>query len=164
MENELINNLKQEATQYGKAAGKVGKLQLIGIISRILGLFLLIFTVVLCTLALFTFGAVAAIDAMAKCMPVWTAALIISSTYIVLIIIAVACRRPLFIHPFIALMTKQMIRTQEDLDLEMLKAEHELDLQNMRIETKVENATRELSIYTSLIHHVWKWITGKLSK
>ena len=61
-------------------------------------------------------------------------------------------------------MTKQMIRTQEDLDLEMLKAEHELDLQNMRIETKVENATRELSIYTSLIHYVWKWITGKLSK
>ena len=122
MENELIEKIKTEATVYGKALGNVGKLRLIGIVSRVLGLFLFIFTLVLCALALFTFGAVAAIDAMSAFMPVWAAALIISSAYVVLIVIAIVCRKTLFIHPFISLMSKQLITSQEQLDIETLKA------------------------------------------
>ena len=164
MENELFEKIKSEATVYGKAIGHVGRLHLIGLISRVLGLFLLIFTVILCVLALFTFGAVAAIDVMGNYMPVWAAALIIGSVYLVIILMAVLCRRQLFVQPFIALLSKHLIHTQEELDIETLKATHEVELQTVRIETRIENATRELDFYASLITRVWKWITDKLSR
>lgn len=162
MENELFEQVKSEVGAYGKAWGEVGKLRLISITSRVLGLFLLIFTIVLCLLALFTFGAVAAIDAMSQCMPVWAASLIMGSAYVLLIVIAILCRKPLFIHPFIRLMDKQ-IGTQEELTIETLKAENEVALQTVRIETRIDNATRDMNFYVSLIARVWKWITGKLS-
>ena len=157
----LFEKIKNEAAGYGKAIGRVGELRLIAIISRVLGLFLLIFTVVLCVLALFTFGAVAAIDALSACLPVWAASLIVGSAYLLILIIAILCRKPLFVHPFIALLSKQLIGTQEELDLETLKAEHEVELQTARIETNVENATRELDFYVSLIHRIWNWLTAK---
>lgn len=164
MENELYDKIKTEAAAYGKAVGQVYRLRLIGLISRLLGLFLLIFTVVLCALAIFTFGAVAAIDAMSAYMPVWAAALIVSSAYLLIIVVAVVCRRPLFIHPFIALLSKQLIRTQEELDMETLKAENDVNLQTVRIETRIENATRELDFYVSLFNRVWNWLAGKLRR
>lgn len=163
MENEFFNQVKEEVTEYGKSVGRVGKLRLIGIVSRVLGMFLLIFTVVLCVLALFTFGAVAAIDAMSACMPVWAAALIISSAYIALIVIAIACRKPLFIHPFIKLLSKQ-IRSEEELALRIMEAEHKAELQQVRMQCQVENATRELDFYAGMISRAWKYIKGLLRK
>ena len=59
MENDFLNQAKEELTEYGRSVGEVGKLRLVGIISRVLGLFLLILTIVLCALAVFTFAAVA---------------------------------------------------------------------------------------------------------
>ncbi len=163
MENEIFEQIKSELTEYGKSVGEVGRLKLIGIISRLLGLFLLIFTLLLCVLALFTFGAVAAIDAMSAYMPVWAAALIIGSAYIVLIIIAIACRKQLFIHPFIKQLSKE-ISTEEELALKTMEAEHQVELQNVRMECHVENATRELNFYMNLFSRVWNLITGKIRK
>ena len=164
MENEMIEQIKQEATTFCKALGNAGRWHLIGIVSRVLGLFLLIFTLVLCVLALFTFGAVAAIDVMAQYMPVWAAALIISSLYLLLIVVAILCRKPLFVHPFIRLLSKHVIGTQEELVLETLKAEHEVDLQKVKIETRVENATREINFYANLLSRLWKTLSGWLHK
>lgn len=163
MENEILEQLKNELTDYGKSMGEVGRLRLIGIVSRVLGLFLLIFTLVLCVLALFSFGAVAAIDAMSACMPVWAAALIIGCVYIVLIIIAIAFYKPLFIHPFIKLLSKE-IQTEEELALKTMEAEHQAELQSVRMESHVENATRELNFYMNLFSRVWNLITGKIRK
>ncbi|MBR6830132.1 MAG: hypothetical protein IKM83_05930, partial [Paludibacteraceae bacterium] len=148
MENEFFNQVKNEVTEYGKSVGEVGKLRLIGIISRVLGLFLLILTLVLCALAIFTFGAVAIIDILSAYMPVWAASLIIGSTYIVLIVIALACRKQLFIHPFIKMLSKQ-ITTEEELALKTMEAEHKAELQQVRMQCQVENATRELDFYAS---------------
>lgn len=159
MDNELFATIRTEATQYGQAIGKVGKLRLVGIVSRVLGLFLLLLTVVLCVLALFTFGAVALIDILGAYMPLWGASLIVGSLYIVIIVVAIVCRRPLFVHPFIALLTKQAIHTQRELDLETLKASQEIELQNVRLETKVDNATREINFYVTIIRRVWNWLT-----
>lgn len=164
MANELFEQVKHEATEYGKAVGKVGKLHLIGVVSRVLGLFLLLFTIVLCVFAVFTFAGVAAIGAMSVSIPVWAASLIVGCAYLLLMAVAILCRKPLFINPFIALLSKQAIGTQEQLALETLKAEHDVELQNVRIETEVENATRELNFYTGLIRHLWHWLTGKLRK
>ena len=163
MENEFFNQVKSEVTEYGKTVGAAGKLRLIGIISRVLGLFLLILTVILCALALFTFGAVAVIDVLANYMPVWAASLIIGSTYIVLIVIAIVCRKLLFIHPFIKLLTKQ-IRSEEELAIKTLEAEHKAELQRVRIESRIENATRELDFYASLLSRVWKALKALFRK
>ena len=163
MENEILEQLKNELTDYGKSMGEVGRLRLIGIVSRVLGLFLLIFTLVLCVLALFSFGAVAAIDAMSAYMPVWAAALIIGGVYIVLIIIAIAFYKPLSIHPFIKLLSKE-IQTEEELALKTMEAEHQAELQRVRMECHVENATRELKFYMNLFSRVWNLITGKIRK
>jgi len=162
MENEFFAQVKQEAETYGKALGNVGRLHLIGLVSRVLGLFLLIFTIVLCVFALLAVGTVVAISALAAYMPVWAAALIIGGVYILLIILAVVCRKQLFIHPFIALLSKQVIGTQDELNLETLKAEHEVALQTIRLETQVENATRELNFYATLLNRVWNWLRAKL--
>ena len=163
MENDFMNQIKEELTEYGKSVGTVGRLRLIGILSRVLGLFLMIFTVVLCVLALFTFCAVALIDILAAYMPVWAASLIIGSSYIVLIVIAVVCRKPLFIHPFIRLLSKQ-IRSEEELALKTLEAEHQAELQALRMQCQVENAARELDFYVSLLSRAWKALKGLLHK
>jgi membrane protein implicated in regulation of membrane protease activity len=163
MENGFFNQIKQELTQYGQSLGEVGQLRLVGLISRLLGLFLLIFTLVLCVLALFTFGAVALIDILAQYMAVWQAALIVGSAYVLLIVIAILCRRPLFIHPFIKLLTKQ-IKTEEELELKIIEAEHKADVQRVRMECQVENATREFDFYINLFSRVWDLIKGWLRK
>ncbi|MBQ2540602.1 MAG: hypothetical protein II551_03025 [Paludibacteraceae bacterium] len=163
MEQDFFDRLKSELTAYGESVGKVGELRLIGIVSRVLGLFLLIFTVVLCALALFTFGAVAAIDAMSRCMPVWAASLIIGSTYVVLIVVALVFRRQLFIHPFIKLLSKQ-ITTQEELALQTMEAEHKAEIQRVKMQCHVENATRELDFYANFLARIWETIKGLFRK
>lgn len=159
MENSFFAELKQELAEYGKALGEVGQLRLIGIISRVLGMFLLIFTLVLCALALFAFIAVALIDVLSSYLPVWASALIVGSIYVVLILLAIVCRKPLFIHPFIKLMTKQ-IRSEEELALKTIEAEHKAELAHVRITGEVENATREFNFVVSLFSRLWDVIKG----
>ena len=163
MENAFINQVKSELGEYGKAVGNIGRLRLIGIISRALGLFLFILTVVLCALALFTFCAVAAIDAMSVYMPVWAAALIIGSAYVVLIIIAIIGRKPLFVHPFIKMLSKQ-ISTEDELKMQTMEAENKAALQLVRMETRVENATREIELYVNIFSRLWKFIRRLFKK
>lgn len=164
MESGFLEQVKEDATRYGQALGHAGQLRLIGVVSRVLGLFLLIFTIILLALALFSFVAIAAIDALASCMPVWAAALIIGSTYLVLIIIAILCRQALFVHPFIKLLSKQLIATQEQLDLEVMKADYEVELETVRIESKVENVSVAFDFYAGLINRLWDWLTAKLKQ
>lgn len=163
MENDFFESLKQEITACGKSLGEVGRLRLIGIISRILGLFLLIFTVVLCVFALLAFASVAALNAMMNVMPLWGAALILGAVYVLLIILVIACRKPLFIHPFIRLMSKQL-RSEEELALKTLEAEHQAELDYLRIENRVENATREVNLYISFIGRAWSWLSTLFHK
>ena len=163
MENEIFDQIKRELTAYGESMGEVGRLRLIGIISHVLGLFLLIFTLVLCVFAILSFGAVAVIHALSACMPIWAAALIVGSLYIVLIVVAVACRKTLFIHPFIRLLSKD-IRTEEELALRTMEAEHKAELQQVKMSWQVENATRELDFYTNLLRRAWKFIRGLVNK
>lgn len=157
MENDFANQIKNELTDYGKSLGEIGKLHLVGLVSRVLGLFLLLFTIVLCAISLFTFAAVAVIDVLAKYMPVWGAALVIGGTYVLIIIVAILCRKQLFIQPFIKLLTKQ-IRTEEELELKTLEAENNARLHRVRMECQVQNATRELTFYAQLIKRLWNAI------
>ncbi len=163
MENDVFEQIKQEVSTYGQSMGEVGRLRLVSVVSRVLGLFLLIFTIVLCVFALLAFGAVAAIHALSACMPIWAASLIIGSIYIVLIAVTIMCRKQLFINPFIHLMDKQ-VHTEEELALKTMEAEHKAELQRVKMECEVDNATRELDFYANLLSRAWNFITGKLRR
>lgn len=154
MENAFFAQVKQELAQYGEALGKAGELRLVGIVSRVLGLFLLILALVLCALALFAFIAVAIIDVLSFYLPLWAAALIVGSFYVILIIIAIVCRKPLFIHPFIKLLTKQ-IKSEEELALKTIEAEHKAEVSRVMLYNHVENATREVTFYANLFSRAW---------
>ena len=163
MDNDYVSQIKDEVGAYSESLCKVGRLRLVGIVSRILGQFLLIFTVVLLVFAILSLVAVAAIDALSNCMPVWGAALIVGSMFLILLVIAIVCRKTLFIHPFILLLTKQ-IRSEEELAQKTMEAEHQVEIQGIRIENRVKNATRELNFYATIFGRAWHWITGKLHK
>jgi membrane protein implicated in regulation of membrane protease activity len=149
MDHDVIGQIKREVSLYGQSLGEVGRLRLIRLISRVLGLFLLMFIVLLLVFALLSFGAVAIIDALTNHMPLWAAALILGVLYLLLIAVVIACRKPLFVHPFIKLMTKQ-IKSEEELALKIIEAEHAVDLQNTRMQCQIENATREWDFYVNL--------------
>ena len=153
----LTDDQWRELIDYGKSLGEIGNLHLVGLVSRVLGLFLLLFTIVLCAISLFTFAAVAVIDVLANYMAVWGAALVIGGTYVLIIIVAILCRKQLFIQPFIKLLTKQ-IRTEEELELKTLEAENNARLHRVRMECQVQNATRELTFYAQLIKRLWNAI------
>ena len=163
MNNPFFTQIKNELAEYGQTVGKIGQLRLIGLISRLLGLFLLIFTVVLCVMAFLAFCAVAAIDALAFYMPVWAAALIVGAAYMLLLIIAVVCRKPLFINPFIRVLSGQL-KSEEELEDETVEAEHKLEMQRVRVECEVENATREVVFYTTILSRWWSIFKVLLKK
>ena len=161
MENTFVQQLKSQVSDLGTSLTEVGKLRLIAIVSRLLGLFLLLFTIVLLVFALLSFGAVACIHALSVHMPIWAAALIMGAMYLLILLIVISCRRPLFVYPFIRLMNSE-IRNQEDLERRTLEAEHKVELQRMRMEGQVENATRTFTVYTDLLTRLWQFIIGKL--
>ena len=157
---EFVNEVKSEIADYGKSLTEVGKLRLAGMVSRVLGLFLLLLAVLLCIVGVFTFAAIAAIAAMSLYMPVWAASLIVVGVYVLLLFVLLAFRKPLFVHPFIALMTGKA-KTERDLDMQILDAKHNAELQRVRIEGQVETATRELDFYTRLVQRIWNYFTGE---
>ena len=163
MEQDTFGQFKEEIRSYGEALGEVGKLRLVRTISRVLGLFLLIFNIVLLIFALFAFGAVAMIDLLANIMPVWAASLIMGAIYLLLIALTFVFRKPLFVEPFIKLLTAE-IRTEEELALKTIEAEHEAELKRIRIESHVEQTTREIELITGLVQRVWKYLKGLFSK
>lgn len=160
MENDFVSQVKSELTEYSKSLAEIGKLRLIGIVSRVLGLFLLILTVVLCAIGLFAFASVAAINALTACMPLWAAALIVGAVFLLLIILAIVCRKPLFVHPFIRLMSNQ-IRSEEELALRTIEAENNAQLQRVKMECRVQNATQQFHFVTSLIGKIWNLFVKK---
>lgn len=160
MENDFVSQVKSELTEYSKSLAEIGKLRLIGIVSRVLGLFLLILTVVLCAIGLFAFASVAAINALTACMPLWAAALILGAVFLLLIILAIVCRKPLFVHPFIRLMSNQ-IRSEEELALRTIEAENNAQLQRVKMEYRVQNATQQFHFVTSLIGKIWNLFVKK---
>ena len=109
------------------------------------------------------FCAVAAIDALSFYMPVWASALIVGGVYVLLLIIAVLCRKPLFINPFIRLLSSQ-IQSEDELEAQTVEAEHQLEMQRVRMECEVENATREVVFYTTIISRWWSIFKVLLKK
>ena len=163
MDHDVIGQIKREVSLYGQSLGEVGRLRLIRLISRVLGLFLLMFIVLLLVFALLSFGAVAIIDALTNHMPLWAAALILGVLYLLLIAVVIACRKPLFVHPFIKLMDSE-ISTEEELALKMIEAKHNVELQSIELNNQVAGATQSLNLILSIIGRIWRFIFSRKRK
>ena len=163
MDNDVIGQIKNEVSTYGKSLGEVGKLRLIRVISRLLGLFLMLFIVLLLVFALLSFGAVAIIDRLSYHMPIWAAALIMGGLYLILIAVVVICRKPLFINPFIKAMS-QDIATEEELALKTVEAEHQVELQSMQLNNQIATATQNINLVFNLISRAWQFLRGRKHK
>lgn len=112
-------------TQYGLL-----RLRLTGGISRILGFLLLLITVVLLVFAIFILGSIAAISAMSDCMPVWAASLIFVGVFVILVVLVVIFRRPLFFDPFVGRLSRIMFeRDHRQAEDAQLRQEIENDIQ-----------------------------------
>ena len=160
MENELLSQIKTEATEYVKSVSDAGKYHAVGAISRILGMFLLLLTVLLCAIVFLTFAAVAAVAALATCMPLWAAALVVGSVFALLIVIALIWRKALFVHPLIRRMTKEAA-TEEDLANKITEAKHHAEIQRVKMECHAENAVRDVKYYAGLIAQMWEAVAGE---
>lgn len=128
MDNNYIDQVQNDLKAYLKTQTTIGKLRLIGGISRVLGIFLLALTLILLLFALLAFLSVSAISALSSVLPLWAAALIITAFYFVLICIAIICRKQLFINPFVRLLSLILFaREKQEMEEEQLRKEAEND-------------------------------------
>lgn len=105
MENQFLEQVQTDAKAYAQTLTTVGKLRIVGGVSRALGLFLFILTTVLLVFAVLSFGAVAAIIGLSFCIPTWAAALVVGGVYALLIVVAIIFRKRLFINPFVRMLS-----------------------------------------------------------
>ena len=128
MESQFVNDVSKDLQAYGKTLSVYGRLRLIGGASRILGLLIMGIIAALMTVIILTFGAVAAIDALSYYMPVWGAALVMAGVFALIIVILVLLRKPLFINPFVRVMSAAFFEDDRRLmEEERLKKEVEDD-------------------------------------
>lgn len=128
MDNNYIDQVQTDLKAYLKTQTTICKLRLIGGISRVLGIFLLALTIILLLFALLSFLAVAALSALSIVLPLWAAALIIAALYLLLIVIAIVCRKQLFINPFVRRLSLIFfIREKQEMEEEQLRKEAEND-------------------------------------
>ena len=105
MANEFFDQVKADVSAYLQTQTIVSKLRIVGGLSRVLGLFLLLLTAILLLFSFAAFCGVAAVIGLSHCMPLWAAALLIGAVYIVLLVLAIIFRKPLFINPFVKLLS-----------------------------------------------------------
>ena len=128
MDNNYLDQVQTDLKAYVKTQMTIGKLQLVGGISRILGIFLLALTIILLLFALLSFLAVSAISALSIALPLWASALIMAVFYLLLILIAIVCRKQLFINPFVRRLSQIFFaREKQEMEEEQLRKEAEND-------------------------------------
>ena len=128
MDNNYLDQVQTDLKAYVKTQMTIGKLQLVGGISRILGVFLLALTIILLLFALLSFLAVSAISALSIALPLWASALIMAAFYLLLILIAIVCRKQLFINPFVRRLSQIFFaREKQEMEEEQLRREAEND-------------------------------------
>ena len=128
MDNNYIDQVQTDLKAYVKTQMTIGKLQLVGGISRILGIFLLALTIILLLFAQLSFLAVSAISALSIALPLWASALIMAAFYLLLILIAIVCRKQLFINPFVRRLSQIFFaREKQEMEEEQLRKEAEND-------------------------------------
>ena len=116
---------------FAKAEYDVIRLKVIDKVSHLVGALLLTICLILVGFAVLTFGAAAAVFALAQCMPLWASCLIIGGVYLLLIPILLIVSTALFVNPIIRKLSG--IKNEQELKYETIRAEGEAAVQRERM-------------------------------
>ena len=151
-----------EVSTFAKAEYNVARLHVIDSASRIVGTLLLTICLILVAFALLAFCAVAAVIALAQCVPAWAACLIVGAFYFLLIPVLFACHKVLFINPIIRKLSG--LKNAEELKFETLRAEGQAAVQRERLNGYVRFVKAIYNHYAQLGQLVWNAIRGLFKK
>lgn len=167
--NNPINDLQDKKEQIlseveslAKAEYELARLQVIDKTSHLVGSLLLALCLILVVFAVLTFCAIAAVFALALCLPAWAACLIVGAFYLLLIPVLIACSKILFIDPIVRKLSG--LKNLEELKFETIRAEGLAAVQRERINGHLRFAKTVYNYYTQLMQTAWNAIRGLFRK
>lgn len=162
MENETRESqdtreqILSEVKTFAKAEYDVARLQVINQVSHLIGSLLLTICLILIAFAVLTFGAAAAVFALAQCMPTWAACLVAGAVYLLLIPLLLACSKVLFTNPIVNKLSG--LKNLEELKCETIRAEGNAALQRERMNGRIRFAHTTYLFYSQLVKTVWQTV------
>lgn len=163
--NDLQDKKEQilsEVETFAKAEYEVARLRVIDNTSRIVGSLLLTICLILVAFAVLAFCAVAAVVALAQCVPTWAACLIVGAFYLLLFPVLIACSKKLFVDPIICKLSG--LKNAEELKYETLRAEGHAAVHRERMNGHVRFARAMYNHYTQLAQTAWGAIRSLFTK
>lgn len=158
----MMNNPMNELQDFAKAEYEVARLRVVDNVSRLVGSLLLTICLILIAFAVLSFCAAAAVFALAQCVPIWAACLIVGAVYLLLIPILIACSKQLFIDPLVNKLSG--IKNIEELKYETLRAEGRAAVHRERMNGHVQLAKAFINLYSQLAQTVWNAICSLFNK
>lgn len=168
MKNQL-NDLQDQKEQilsdvesYAKSEYELARLQVIDSTSRVVGALLLTICLILIVFAVLAFCAAAAVSALAQCVPMWAACLIVGAAYLLLIPLLLVCSKALFVNPIVRKLSG--FKNTQELKYETLRAEGHAAVQRERMNGYLRFMQAMYTHYTSLAQTIWNTISNLFHK
>jgi len=168
MENEMKDlqdkkeQILSEVETFAKAEYDVARFKVIDNVSRVVGSLLLTICLILIAFAVLSFCAAAAVFALAQCMPMWAACLIVGAFYLLLIPVLIACSKTMFVNPIVHKLSG--LKDSEELKYETLRAEGHAAVQRERISGQIRYARTMYNYYSRLMQTIWSAIRRLFKK
>ncbi len=159
---EKKDEILSEVETFAKAEYEVARLKAVDNASSVVGALLLTICLILVAFAVLAFCAVAAVLALAQCVPAWAACLIVGAFYLLLIPVLIACSKQLFIDPIIRKLSG--LKNAEELKYESLRAEGRAAVQRERLNGHVRFAQAMYNHYSQLAQTAWNVIRSLFNK
>lgn len=149
----MEKEMKEELEKFAKAEYDVARYKVIAQVSRVAGSLLLAICLILVAFAVLAFCAAAAVVALAQCLPMWAACLIVGGVYLLLIPLLIACSKVLFVDPIVRMLSG--LKNSEELKLETLRAESNASVMRERMSGRIRYARTIYTYYTQLLQTIW---------
>ena len=114
MDNQLYQKLVDEIKSYLQVRYDLVRLSVLEKMSKILGLVLVTFVVILLIFVFLSLGAVALSILLSKWLPTWSAFLIVGALVLVLIALTIAFREKWFINPIIGALSAILFADEQE--------------------------------------------------
>lgn len=114
MDNQLYQKLVDEIKSYLQVRYDLVRLSALEKMSKILGLVLVTFVVILLIFVFLSLGAVALSILLSKWLPTWSAFLIVGALVLVMIALAIIFREKWFINPIIGALSAILFADEQE--------------------------------------------------
>ena len=126
MDNQLYQKLVDEIKSYLQVRYDLVRLSVLEKMSKILGLVLVTFVVILLIFVFLSLGAVALSILLSKWLPTWSAFLIVGALVLVMIASAIIFREKWFINPIIGALSAILFADEQENEPNQPEQKHEL--------------------------------------